>query len=52
MIVLTNVRHAIEKRARYMRTKAELANMPTQTAIDLGLFKEDAEKTAYRAVYG
>lgn len=52
MIGLTTVRHAIEKRARYLRTKAELQNMPTETAIDLGLFKDDAGKIARRAVYG
>ncbi len=52
MTVLNTVRHAMEKRARYQRTKTELRNMPLETAIDLGLFREDASKMAYRAVYG
>lgn len=52
MTVLSTVSTAVRKRATYLRTKAELENMPTQTAIDLGLFKEDARKVAYRAVYG
>lgn len=52
MTVLNTVRTAVTKRASYLRTKAELRNMPTDVAIDLGLFKEDAAKNAYRAVYG
>ena len=52
MIVFNNVRIAIQKRATYLRTKAELENMPRDTAIDLGLSKEDAGKIARRAVYG
>jgi len=52
MTVLNTVRNIVEKRARYMRTKAELKNMPRDTAIDLGIFKEDASKIAFRAVYG
>lgn len=52
MTIFNTVRNAVAKRANYQRTKAELQNMPTETAIDLGLFKEDAHKTAYHAVYG
>lgn len=52
MTVLNTVRTAVQKRAIYLRTKHELQNMPQETAIDLGLFKEDAGKNAYRAVYG
>ena len=52
MTILSTVRNAVAKRANYRRTKAELQNMPIATAIDLGLFKEDAGKTAYQAVYG
>lgn len=52
MTVMNTVLAAVEKRARYLRTKAELQNMPLATAIDLGMFVEDAPKTAYRAVYG
>ncbi len=46
------LRDRLQKRAAYRRTAQELRNMPLSTAIDLGLFHEDAEKTAARAVYG
>ena len=52
MSIFASIRTAIEKRAAYNRIKSELANMRTETAIDLGLFKDDAAKTAARVVYG
>ena len=52
MSVLNAMRIAAEKHAKYMRTKRELENMPRDVALDLGLFPEDAGKTAYQAVYG
>ena len=52
MSVLTTMRIAAENHARYLRTKREIANMPLDVALDLGMFREDASKIAYRAVYG
>ena len=52
MTVLTSVRTAIEKRAAYNRIKNEIATMRQETAIDLGLFREDAHKIATKAIYG
>lgn len=52
MTVLNSIREAVHKRAAYLRTKHELQSMPQDVAIDLGLFREDAEKTARAAVYG
>ena len=52
MTLFTNFRTALAKRAEYNQTKYELSHMPTETAIDLGLFKEDAAETAARAIYG
>jgi len=52
MTVLTNVRTLVEKRIAYARLKRELANMPQETAIDLGMFREDASKVAAQAIYG
>ena len=52
MSVLNNVRTAIEKRVAYSRLKHELRAMPVETAIDLGMFREDAKKTAAKAIYG
>lgn len=52
MILLNTVRTAIEKRVAYNRLKHELASMPLETAIDLGMFREDAGKIAAKAIYG
>jgi len=52
MTVLNTVCTAIEKRVAYSRLKHELASMPLETAIDLGLFREDAGKTAAKVIYG
>jgi hypothetical protein len=52
MTVLKTVRTAIEKRVAYSRLKHELATMPKETAIDLGMFREDASKIASKAIYG
>ncbi len=52
MTVLNTVRTAVRKRIAYQSLKHQLANMPLETAIDLGMFREDAAKTAARAVYG
>ena len=40
------------KRALYRRTRDEIAQMPRSVALDLGIFPEDAERIAYRAVWG
>ena len=40
------------KRALYRTTRDALAAMPRRTAIDLGMFPEDAAKVARKAVWG
>ena len=52
MTVLNTVRTAMKKRAAYNRLKYELASMRLETAIDLGMFREDADKIATKAIYG
>lgn len=52
MTVLNTVRTAIQKRAAYNRLRFELATMRQETAIDLGMFREDADKIATKAIYG
>lgn len=52
MTALNTVRTAIGKRVAYSRLKRELQNMPVETAIDLGMFREDAAKVAAKAIYG
>ncbi len=52
MTIISNIRTAFQKRAAYNRIKSEIASMPLETAIDLGIFKEDAGKIASKAIYG
>ncbi|WP_394177864.1 hypothetical protein [Yoonia maritima] len=52
MTALNNVMSAVQKRVAYSRLKFELQNMPYETAVDLGIFREDAAKIATKAVYG
>lgn len=52
MNVLNTVRTAVQKRVAYTRLRNELRSMPLETAIDLGMFREDAAKIAAKAIYG
>ncbi len=52
MTVLNTVRTVVQKRVAYSRLKHELETMPLETAIDLGMFREDAGKIASKAIYG
>jgi len=52
MTVINTILTAFRNRVAYSRVKHELASMPLATAIDLGLFREDAGKTARKVVYG
>ena len=47
-----NFRAAAEKRAAYRRTVLELRRMPEDVAMDLGIYRGDAERIAHKAVYG
>jgi len=50
--LMTRIRAVAEKRARYQRTVSELKSMPLDVALDLDLYKGDAERIAREAVYG
>jgi uncharacterized protein YjiS (DUF1127 family) len=50
--IMTRMRTAAEKRAAYNRTVDEISRLPLDVALDLGIFREDAHKIAYSAVYG
>ena len=52
MKLITILRIAAAKRAAYLRTKAEIARMPLDVALDLGMYREDADRIAWQAVYG
>lgn len=46
------VRENLRKRAAYRRTVAELRDMPPSVALDLDIYRGDAETMARKAVYG
>ncbi len=50
--MLTELRSAALKRAAYNRTVYEIENMPLSVAIDLDIYRPDARRIAYNAVYG
>lgn len=53
MSMIETLRSRLAKRAAYNRTRREIANLPTEYAIeDLGLVPSDADKIASKAVYG
>ena len=49
---IADYRARAAKRALYRKTRDALAAMPRRTAIDLGMFPEDAAKVARKAVWG
>ncbi|HMS93970.1 MAG TPA: hypothetical protein PKA03_01875 [Tabrizicola sp.] len=38
--------------ARYRQTRDEIANLPADIALDIGVFPADADRIAREAVYG
>jgi uncharacterized protein YjiS (DUF1127 family) len=52
MTLIDTLKAAASNRAMYRRTRDEIARMPRDVAIDLGIFPEDADRIAWAAVYG
>jgi len=50
--LIQTLKTAAEKRARYLRTRDEIARMPLAIALDLDIYPGDAERIARKAVYG
>lgn len=50
--LIDTVRNRMEKRAKYNRTLKEIRDLPSDVALDLGIFPGDARRLAYEAVYG
>lgn len=50
--LIERLKTAAVNRARYIRTRDEIARMPAEIAIDLNIYPGDAEKIARQAVYG
>jgi hypothetical protein len=52
MKLIDTLKAAAANRALYKRTRDEIARMPRDVALDLGIFPEDADRIAWVAVYG
>ncbi len=50
--VIASLKAAAANRAAYRRTRDEIARLPRDIALDLGIFPEDASRIAWTAVYG
>ena len=50
--VIASYRANAAKRAQYRRTRDEIASLPRQVALDLGIFPEDAARLAHESVWG
>ena len=52
MNLFSNIRTALQKHAAYVRTRNEIREMPLEIALDLGIYRGDADAMARQAVYG
>lgn len=50
--ITTTIKNRIAKRRAYRQTRDEIRHMPLDVALDLGIYREDADRIAARAVYG
>ena len=52
MTLLKTLQDRIARRGAYLRTRREIEALSLDVALDLGIFREDADKIARNAVYG
>lgn len=50
--LIANYRNAARKRAQYNEIRDEIARMPQDVALDLNIYRGDADRIARQAVYG
>jgi uncharacterized protein YjiS (DUF1127 family) len=50
--LLNKLRSRLNEQARYRQIRDEIANMPLDVALDLDIYRGDADKIARRAVWG
>ena len=50
--VIDMMKTAVRNYALYRQTRDEIANMPLDVALDLGIYRGDAERIARETVYG
>ena len=49
---MTSLFNDLKKRRLYNQTVREISNLPTDIALDLGIYRGEAHALAARAVYG
>jgi uncharacterized protein YjiS (DUF1127 family) len=52
MKLIDTLKTAAANHALYKRTRDEIARLPHDMALDIGIFPEDAHRIAWAAVYG
>lgn len=52
MTILNTIRTRLAQRSAYLRTRRELQNLPLDVALDLDIYRGDADTIARKAVYG
>ncbi len=52
MNVIDMLKEAAKNYALYVKTRDEIANLPLDVALDLGIYRGDAHRIAHDAVYG
>jgi uncharacterized protein YjiS (DUF1127 family) len=50
--LIAQLRLEAQKQALFRVTRDEIARMPRAIALDLGIFPEDADQIAHKAVWG
>lgn len=49
--LIKRIKTALQNHARYIATRNEIARLPMDVALDIGIFPGDADKIARKAVY-
>ncbi len=52
MTLIQKIKTAAQNHMRYVDTRDQIAALPLDVALDLGIFREDADKIAQAAIYG
>lgn len=50
--LIERLKTAARNHARYLKTRAEIERLPLDVALDLGLYRGDADRIARAAVWG
>ena len=50
--LINRTKLALRNYANYISTRNEIARLPLDIALDLGIYRGDADKMARKAIYG